>query len=391
MDTRMPKIPEPEKTTAKQIHWLYQEKKEDPRPHMGCSIIGHSCDRYIWLTWRWALAEKFPGRIKRVFDTGKREEVRLCEDLRGLGIELYTMDQESGKQIAVHAHDGHFSGSVDGIARGFVEAPKSWAVLECKTHNTKSFTELQKKGMRESKKQHYAQMQMYMGLLEIDRGMYLAQCKDDDNIYSEWVHFDKDVFNGYLDRAARLIENTSVPAKLSEDPSWYECKWCDFSDLCHGEQIAQPNCRTCCHITPEKDARWLCEVTGKDRSFKEQLLGCDHHLYIPPLVPFAEPIDGTGNHIVYRKADGTEFTNGSVPGQFKSRELFSIDPALIGNQTIQDIKEIFGAEVTRSMADMKDDLEAVYSDDKTVAGKKMKEQIKANKAAVNYLKASGRT
>lgn len=386
----MTALPEPTKSTAKKIHWLYEQKKGDPRPHMGCSIIGHSCDRYIWLTWRWALRESFPGRIKRLFDTGKREEERLVQDLRELGVELYTMDEETGKQIAVHAHRGHFSGSVDGIGRGFEEAPKSWAVLECKTHSAKSFADLQKKGVRESKPQHFAQMQMYMGLLDIDRAMYLAQNKDTDDIYSEWVHFDKDVFNNYLDRAGRLIESSSVPSKLSEDPSWYECKWCDYYAHCHGEKIAQVNCRTCCHATPDKDASWHCEMHGKKITFKDQLKGCEQHLYIPDLVPFASAVDGSSSHIDYAKADGTTFTNGSLPGQFKSRELYEINPAMLGDKKLQEIKDIFGAEVVPSILEMKDDLEAVYSDDKSAAGKKLKDQIKANKAALNYLKASGK-
>lgn len=382
----MTKLPEPTKSTAKSIHRLYEERKEDPRPHMGCSIIGHSCDRYIWLTWRWALAENFPGRIKRVFDTGKREELRLVQDLRDLGIELYTIDEESGNQIAVHAHDGHFSGSVDGIGRGFEEAPKSWAVLECKTHNTKSFADLQKKGVRESKPQHYAQMQTYMGLLQIDRAMYLAQCKDTDDIHSEWVHFDEDVFKNYINRAKRLIESSTLPGKLSEDPSWFECKWCDFYEHCHGEKIAQPNCRTCCHATPEKNAAWHCESHGKKITFKEQLKGCAQHLYIPDLVPFAKPIDGSANHIVYKKEDGTEFVNGSLPGQFKSTELAAIDPAMLGDKVVQDIKDIFGAEVGPGIAEMKDDLDLIYAEDKSPEGLKFKAQIEKNKATIKALK-----
>lgn len=383
-------LPEPDKSTAKKIHWLYEQKKEDPRPHMGCSIIGHSCDRYIWLTWRWAVDVKFPGRVKRLFDTGKREEERMASELRELGVELYTIDQETGKQISVHAHDGHLSGSVDGIGRGFEEAPKSWAVLECKTHNAKSFADLQKKGVMTAKPQHFVQMQMYMGLLEIDRAMYLAQCKDDDQLYSEWVHFDKEIFNRHMDRAARLIEMTGVPGKVSEDPSWFECKWCDYYELCHGEQVAQPNCRTCCHATPEKDATWSCEIKNKELPYKDQLAGCDHHLYIPDLVPFASPVDGGMNYIQYRKPDGSEFVNGAEPGQFKSREIFATPVALLGDKGLNDIKKTFpGSEVVSSLADMKDDLEEVYAEDKTKEGKKMKEQVKANKAAINYLKASG--
>ncbi len=388
----MAALPEPTKSTAKRIHTLYEERKEDPRPHLGCSIIGHSCDRYIWLSWRWALEEAFPGRIKRVFDTGKREEDRLVQDLRAIDVELHTIDPETKKQISVSAHNGHLSGSVDGIGRGFVEAPKSWAVLECKTHNNKSFTELQKKGVKEAKPQHYAQMQMYMGLLDIDRAMYLAQNKDSDDLYSEWVHFDRDTFDRFMSRAKRIIDATLMPEGVSSDPSWFECKWCGFYELCHGEKVAQPNCRTCCHSSPVENAKWSCNAKSKEITFREQLAGCDSHLYLPGLIPFASAQDGSETHIAYVTKDGKQFVNGTGAGQFKSREIYATPIELLGDKVLEQIKTVFDdAEVVSPLAAMKDDLVEVYrDDDKTVKGKKFKEQLKANKQTIDYLKATGK-
>lgn len=385
----MAKIPEPSKTTAKQIHWLYEQKKEEPRPHLGCSIIGHSCDRYIWLTWRWAFEPTFPGRVKRLFNTGHREEERIQSELRELGIELYTMDEETGKQISVSAVNGHLAGSVDGVGRGFIEAPKSWAVLECKTHNTKSFADLQKKGVMNAKRQHYAQMQMYMGLLDLDRAIYIAQCKDDDELYSEWVHFDQDAFDSYMARAERLIASPSLVDGISTDPAWYECKWCDYQDFCHGDKVALPNCRTCTHATPVKDAAWQCEVHHKTLSYAEQKAGCTDHLYIPKLIPFADAIDGGENFIEYQVRDTDRtFINSPTPGHYLSREIHMLDKSMVGDKTVNEMKDIFGAEVTESktILDMPDDLEPVYSEDNSAKGKKAKAELVKTAAQVKALK-----
>ena len=46
---------------------------------------------------------------------------------------------------------------------GIPEAPKTWHVLEFKTHNSKSFAKLEKEGVQKSNPMHYAQMQVYMG------------------------------------------------------------------------------------------------------------------------------------------------------------------------------------------------------------------------------------
>ena len=384
----MAQIPEPSKSTAKQIHWLYEQKKDAPRPHMGCSIIGHSCDKYIWLTWRWVLEESFPGRIKRLFNTGHREEERIQSDLRALGVELHTED-ETGKQISVSAHDGHLAGSVDGVGRGFIEAPKSWAVLECKTHNTKSFADLQKKGVAQAKPQHFSQMQMYMGLMELDRAIYVAQCKEDDHIYTEWVHFDKEVFERLMERAERLIRSESPPEGISTDPAWYECKWCNFYDHCHGEKVAQANCRTCVHSTPTKEAKWECADKHKSLTYDAQREGCKSHLYIPALIPFGEVLDAGVNFVQY-KVKGTErtFTNSAQPGAYLSREIHMLDPSMVGDKKINEMKDIFGGEVTKgtSILDMPDDLAPVYSDDVSAKGKKQKAEIAKTAAAVKALK-----
>lgn len=80
----------PDQVTAEAIMAWYEEKPQDFRDHLGASLIGHSCNRYLWLTFRWAVMPKFEGRMLRLFNTGNREEVRIAEELRGIGVELYT-------------------------------------------------------------------------------------------------------------------------------------------------------------------------------------------------------------------------------------------------------------------------------------------------------------
>lgn len=362
----MTALPEPSKSTAKAIMQLWGSRNEPNRPHMGCSIIGHPCDRFIWLTWRWAKSPDFDGRLLRLFDTGKKEEDRLNQDLRDIGVELHTVDEDTGKQITVSAHGGHLAGSVDGIGRGFPEAPKSWAVVEQKTHSAKSFADLQKKGVRESKPQHFVQMQMYMGLLQLDRALYLAKNKDNEEIYSEWVHFDDLIFDGFMAKAERLIGATEPPEKLSNDPAWYECKWCDFYELCHGQRAAEANCRTCCHASAVEDGSWHCGLSDKFLKEKDQRKGCDGHLYIPQLIPYAKPIDGSTNSVTYQKADGTTFTNG--PGHWLSSELAVTVHTMVGDKVIDEIKEAFpGAKVVASefkgFSDLEGDFDAELKKD----------------------------
>ena len=48
----MPPLPDSMHTTARKIYEWYESKKEGHREHLGASLIGHHCDRYLWLTFR---------------------------------------------------------------------------------------------------------------------------------------------------------------------------------------------------------------------------------------------------------------------------------------------------------------------------------------------------
>ena len=313
----MPPLPASMHTTARKIYEWYESRKENHREHLGASLIGHKCDRYLWLTFRWAASPQFGGRVLRLFDTGKREEARVYAELRAIGVDLHT--EEDGKQIVCRDETGHFGGSLDGIGLGFPEAEKTWAVLEVKTSNSKAFANLRAKGVQAEKPQHYAQMQTYMGMMELDRAMYICVNKDTDDLYTEWVRFDKTAYADLLHRANRTVKRITPAAKISEDPAHWLCKMCDMYKLCHHQEPAEDNCRTCCHSTPVADGKWHCNEFAKNLSAEAQRAGCDSHVFIPALV-HGTPIDGGANFVEYFvEGTGETFKNG--PAHTPSREF----------------------------------------------------------------------
>jgi hypothetical protein len=222
---------------------------------MGCSELGAPCERYLWLKFRWAVVERIPGRILRVFRRGHREEPMILGDLRAIGCVI-----DDGDQQRVD-FGCHVSGSIDAIIRsGVPEAPKKPHVAEFKTHSLKSFNDLEKHGVEKSKPRHYIQMQTYMHGTGIDRALYLAVCKDDDRIYTERVRYDRDVAEKAIARGKRLAIVDEMPPPLSADPSWYECKMCPAHGFCHeGARDVPKSCRTCAHSTAKDDGTWRCE------------------------------------------------------------------------------------------------------------------------------------
>lgn len=392
----MAALPESQHTTAAAIVRWYENKPQEHRPHLGASILGHACQRYIWLTWRWALTPTFPGRILRLFDTGRREEPRLIEELRGIGAEVWDVDPATGGQWRVTFANGHGGGSLDGVAQGVPEAPKTPCVLEFKTHSSKSFADLVAKRVQASKPQHYDQMQCYMGLMELDRALYMAVNKDNDDVYCEWVHFERARFDELMAKAEALVAMTTPPARLSEDPSNWQCKGCTFWKLCHGGKAAEANCRTCCNATPIDDGAWRCEKNPDlQLTHGQQLHGCGEHLLIPALVPYGEPVDGADGYIVYKHRDsGAHFVNGpegcnDLGPQFSSKELHHCPGELIGDMSA--FKDHFpGAKVVKpeklSLIDMpSDDLDAVPTKPESAAKKASRIRNKAFLQAMDQM------
>lgn len=340
----MAPLPELEDKIAAAIDNHHQSKAEPPRPHMGCSMIGHPCDRRLWLAFRWAIVEQHPGRILRLFRRGQNEEATVVEDLRAIGV---TVEKTGASQSRV-SFGSHVSGSVDGVVENLPIAPRSRAVLEIKTHSAKSFSDLRKKGVKESHPTHWVQMQCYMYGLHLDRALYFAVCKDTDQIHTEWIHFEKPAAEAAIERAQRIALAERMPEPISADPSWYQCKLCPFHDFCHVSKMTkQTNCRTCAFSTAKKDSTWRCERHDADDipvDFQRQ--GCESHVLHLDLVPWEVSPEHCTEHMATFVVDGTLLQNGDPDGNvYSSREIIANLAGCL-SEYAREIRTNFGMEIT---------------------------------------------
>jgi hypothetical protein len=222
------------------VQAIYAKHKEEGdkqlvRKYLGASIIGHTCDRYLWYCYHVGVKEEIEGRIYRLFRTGELEEIRVVAELELIGCEVHAFG-ENGEQFEVSALDDRFKGHLDGAVLGIPEAPKTWHVLECKTHNDKSFNKLKKEGVYTSKPMHYAQMQVYMHLTGMTRALYFAVNKNTDELYTERVKYNNIHAEAYMRRAKDIIESEVPLDRCSSRPDYYECKYCSARELCWGEK-----------------------------------------------------------------------------------------------------------------------------------------------------------
>jgi hypothetical protein len=328
----MAAVPQPMNTTAQAVYDAFaKDQYTEGRAHLGASLIGRSCERQLWYGFRWVKKILHDGRLLLIFQTGHEEEKRIVFNLRKAGIQVEDR-APNRKQWRIRQHGGHSGGSMDGAGLGFPEAPKTWHVLEVKTSNTKKFAELKAKGVQTAKPEHYVQMQVYMGETGMDRAMYVCKNKDTDELHTERVEFDQVLFLRMKAKAERIITADVPPARISDDPSWYECKMCDYYDVCHGDRVPQVNCRTCAHATPDINGEpigedgddggtWVCGLNPDAGAIplEFQRTGCGRpHRFIPILLErvAGPPVNYHNGDVVYKHVK-----NGEQPDALTSAEI----------------------------------------------------------------------
>lgn len=323
------------------IYKNYEDNQDGFRAHLGASMGGEKCLRKLWYSFRQIMAVKFDGRMLRLFSRGHREEQFFLDDLEAIGFNVQAEDA-NGKQFFFRSlKNAHVGGSGDGFFQtleGIDVLPAgAYGILEFKTYNTKSFKRLvDAQSVKAVKPLHYSQMNLYMGWSNSAWAVYMAVCKDTDELYIEILQFDQDEFNRVENNMIQVVDASSPPPPLNTDPTRFECKYCDFKKPCYGDQfILNISCRSCVYSKPVDNGTWLCQrkqnlpeisTLGVDPS-----VGCTGHLIIPELLePFckiksaAKPED-KHQYIEYQDNQGRTFINGEVVGleSTKVSELLS--------------------------------------------------------------------
>ena len=257
------------------------EAEQSPRPprRVRAGEIGKECAREIALGFLWTTEpESFDGRMLRLFGTGQVEEDRLIAWLRLSGMDVIDRDPDDpSKQLPVEALDGHFFGYMDGLAldRSYGGA---WMVVECKTHNDKSYKNLQKNGIIASKPEHYGQMQSYMHLLGLKYALYVFKNKNTDEMDIKVVEYDEVYAERLMKKAEMIAGKRVLPAKIHQNPDdCFKCKFCKKKEVCTGRLKPLVNCRTCEHSRPVVGGKWACELHKCEIDNELMKVGCDSY------------------------------------------------------------------------------------------------------------------
>ncbi|WP_320055736.1 hypothetical protein [Desulfuromonas thiophila] len=219
-----------------------ERDQQEARRYLGGSRLGVECERqlqYEVFATPKDPEKDFPGRILRVFERGHWAEAALVRWLELAGVTILTED-EGGGQFGFSDFDGLFQGHCDGILTGGPESfgpfPRLW---ENKCIKADDWRALSSHGLRKEKPVYWAQCQVYMdrfGLAE-NPALFSAVNANTMGIYWEAVPYNPQAVAALDAKAARILQaclaGEQLP-RLSQDPNFYQCKWCSWRKRCHG-------------------------------------------------------------------------------------------------------------------------------------------------------------
>lgn len=333
------------------------------RGYLGMSEIGGDCSRKLWSNFRFVALTNFEADTLRNFDDGHYSEDLTAARLRKIpGIRLMTHGS-NGNQFGFSDLGGHFKGHMDGGIEGIYQAPKTWHVWEHKCCNETKFKKIAKLREKVGEKKifqewdfvYYGQGILYMHYTGMDRHYTTVATSGSRKYESIRTDANPDHAKDLIDKAEYIITMNVPVEKVSDNPDYFQCKWCQHADNCHGNTAPFPSCRSCIYAQPVMDGDngdWLCKKHNMNPTVEQQLEGCEFHTVIPQLIEnWAEQIDAAeGIGVKYRnKLNDKEFWNGvgdKAIKAYSSAELYACtDKALIGDDGVEILRNNFDGEI----------------------------------------------
>ena len=218
------------------------------RQYLGASRIGDECERRLAYEFHMTPKDEgaeFKANTLRIFDMGHDGEERVAEYLKLAGFALLTHGPD-GKQLGISDAGDKFKGHLDGI---ITSGPAGLGLMypclwESKAIGEKSWSDVVKKGLKDSKPVYYAQVQIYMAYKDLLSCLFTAINRDTGEIHVEIVAFNARDAQSYIDRAVRIVktDNPEQLGRIGRGVDDFKCKWCDYKKRCHGvtEQVVAP-------------------------------------------------------------------------------------------------------------------------------------------------------
>lgn len=209
------------------------------RDYLGASRVGEPCARRLCYELMQVPVDEgadFSGRMLRIFEAGHRFEEMTIRWLRLAGFDLRT-HKRNGEQFGFSVAGGRLCGHIDGVIVGGPDVGIEYpALFEHKALKSSSWQDTVKQGVKASKPIYWAQVQVYMAYLAVERTLFVALDKDTQALRYELVSFDPPAAQALSDKAVaviRSVEAGELLPRISDDAGFFICTFCPYRIRCH--------------------------------------------------------------------------------------------------------------------------------------------------------------
>jgi CRISPR/Cas system-associated exonuclease Cas4 (RecB family) len=176
------------------------------------------CPRAVFFKFKNAPREKMDARILRIFEKGESMHMNIINTLIRLGIVVSAEIKIPEQEI------------ISGRADVIISLNGQLYVVDIKSMNSMIFNSLDK-----PKEENLQQVQLYLHYFKIKKGILLYIDKDKQNIKEFVFDYDPELVKSLLEGFKSLkekIDSDSIPPKLADWSSNWQCKYCQFHEIC---------------------------------------------------------------------------------------------------------------------------------------------------------------
>jgi len=196
-------------------------KEERTREYLYASDV-FQCQRKILLEFNKLKVPGFDARTLRIFDNGHKVHERVIKYLKDAGYEPEV-------EINIPSNEPNIHGRLDAK----IKENNETKLVEIKSINLKT--------VLEPKKEHVAQLHIYMHYTSIHKGYLVYESKQNQELFFFDVNYSEEFWKEikeWIDDTNKMLKENKIPRiPKGFSKSRYPCGWCKFKNHCWGGPI----------------------------------------------------------------------------------------------------------------------------------------------------------
>jgi CRISPR/Cas system-associated exonuclease Cas4 (RecB family) len=202
------------------IDKFYLDRQKDKEQHHFYITDAGKCGRALFFKFKNVPRKEMEANILRLFDHGDHIHQLIMKPLL------------STREIHVVASEVNIPPQelISGRSDAIISDGKDLYVVDIKSMNSMIF-----KNLDEPKEENVDQIQLYLHYFKIPKGILLYVNKDNQQLKEFVINYDKNRASCILETLSEIkkkIESNVIPDRLSNYPDNWQCKYCQFREIC---------------------------------------------------------------------------------------------------------------------------------------------------------------